>query len=125
MKLSDKKINDVWKSGYCRATVDHAAQTDNSATGSRRRIAFLTAHVDKCSDCGFAALLKAMEAEVAERIGSRAVAGFFRGENTVAAPGYRSNMVRDAIEELRRAGHVTPEFKGWMKRVSARGNYPD
>lgn len=123
-RLTRAKLTDIWQAGFCRLTVEYARkQTDDSMEGSEKRIVWLTQHREECDDCRFANILKEKEQEVAQRIGPRAYAGFLLGEDTTKAPGYSRDLVRQAMDELTRAGIVTPAFREWMTRAGRRKAY--
>lgn len=122
--LTPEKLTDIWKSGYCRATVEYGRLfTDDTPDGSLRRISWLRGHIPQCPDCAFAARLKAVEETLAQQIGPRAHAAFLLGRDTVEQPGYNDNLMREAIGRLAAEGHLTPAFVAWLGRVAKRGPY--
>jgi len=124
-RITRQKVNDIWKSGYCRKIVEHARKTPNTLQGSRDRTEFLQAHITDgaCQDCYFAALLKAEEAVVAEAMGPQALGAFMCGEDITKRPGYTTSLVKQAMDRLDARGLVTPEFSEWMHRAAKRKRF--
>lgn len=123
-RLTKEKVNDLWRSGYCRVTVEHARKkTDDSPEGAHKRIEFMREHIKTCEDCRFANILKNAEAEVAAMIGPQALSAFFQGQDVTQRPGYSPALVGQAMEKLAHAGVLTPEFLAWMRRAAARTKY--
>lgn len=123
-RLSHAKLNDIWRSGYCRATVEFArTQTDDSPEGSAKRVAYLTKHILDCMDCACATILKSKEEEVAKKMGPRAHAAFFQGQDITHMPGYRSTLVLEAMQDLAAHGVLTDYFRAWMARAAKRKAY--
>ena len=122
-RVPKHKLDGIWRSGYCRATVEHARKTD-AITGSAVRIAWLRTHIPQCQDCHFAAVLKAAEGQLAARIGPRAYVAFLAGtQDTTAALGYSDDLLREAITQLGRDGYLTDDFQAWMVGAAQRGPY--
>lgn len=123
-RLTKQKIDDLWHSGYCRVTVEHARKkTDDSPEGAAKRIEFLREHINVCQECRFANIMKNAEAEVAAEIGPAALSAFFKGEDVTRRPGYSPSLVGQAMERLAAQGVLTREFLDWMHRVARRGKY--
>jgi hypothetical protein len=121
MPLTKKKLDDLWRSGYCRATVEHARNTDDTQAGAEERVAFMTLHVKECEDCGHANVWKGVELRIAERLGPKAREEFFQGLGPERYPGYKRHL-RDILNE--RADELeTPEIQSWLRRITARGPY--
>lgn len=117
------KVDDIWTSGFCREAVEQARTTDDSLQGSESRVDYMRGHIEDCSDCYHARILKNAEAEVAAAMGPQAVGAFFRGENITVRPGYSKDLVRQALVRIRERGQGTPEFDEWINRVSKRKRY--
>lgn len=128
-RITRKKVDDIWTSGFCREAVEHARKTEDTLQGAEARVAFLQAHIrstenpDGCLDCYFANVLKNAEAEVASEIGPQALGAFFRGENVLERPGYSEDMVRRALDRIAAHGLMTENFKAWMERAAKRKRY--
>ena len=121
MPLTKKKLNDLWRSGYCRATVEFARHTDDNEDGVTERKAYLRKHVLGCDDCRHANRWKNVERQVAERLGPQALQEFFQGLGPERYPGYRRHLrdiVNEQADELQ-----TPEIQSWLRRITARGPY--
>lgn len=122
--LTPQKLTDIWKSGYCRQTVEHArTQTDDSPNGSLKRIEWLREHIKTCQDCFFATHLKAKEGTAAQQMGPRAHSAFLMGEDITKRPGYTPGLGQDALHALRQEGIATDAFYAWMRRAALRGKY--
>ena len=123
-RLSHAKLNDIWKSGYCRVTVEFARkQTDDSPDGSLKRVEFLRDHIQSCLDCACATILKSKEQEVAKKMGPRAHAAFLMGQDITRMPGYHATLVLEALEDLAAHGVMTDSFRAWMARAAKRKAY--
>lgn len=122
-RITRAKVDDIWRSGYCRKTVEHARKTADTLQGSQERTEFLQEHVAECQDCHFAAILKAEEAAVATEMGPQAFGAFMRGEDILRRPGYTPKLVKQAMERIAARGQMTPEFVEWMHRAAKRKRY--
>lgn len=123
-KLTKEKINDLWRSGYCRKTVEYARKhTDNSTAGAQQRIKYLSSHIAHCQDCYFANVMKNAEAQVASWMGLEAEIAFQYGEDITKRPEYDLDLLRQALRGLMIDGHITPQFMRWMERVAKRKEF--
>jgi len=121
-QLSREKLNDIWRSGYCRRVVKHAKTTK---PGERqKRIDFLNHHMVRCGDCRYAAVMKMAEHRTAERMGPAALLWFEQGRDIRVFPDFDKNM-RKTIASLHKAGLVDAEFIAWMHRVAHRRDYQE
>jgi len=68
MPLSQQKIDDVWYSGFCVVTCEHAAGTEFDDGGREIREAFMREHVKTCPICRCALRWKNIELAVAQRM---------------------------------------------------------
>jgi len=121
MSLTKKKLNDLWRSGYCREMVEHARNTNDTPEDSSKRIAYLREHIPTCADCRHANRWKQVEEEIAFRLGPRALDEFFSGLGPERYPGYRRHLrdiVNEQADELK-----TPEIQSWLRRITQRGPY--
>lgn len=123
-RLSHTKLNDIWRAGYCRDTVEFArTQTDDSPDGSWKRVEYLKKHIEECRECACANILKSKEEEVAKAMGPRAHAAFFMGQDITKMPDYRPALMHAALQELAAYGIMTDDFCAWMARAAKRKAY--
>lgn len=122
-RLTRAKVDDIWRSGFCRQTVLHALTTDDSLQGSKARVEWLEEHIHECKDCYFANILKGEEAAVATEMGPQALGAFARGEDILRRPGYTPALVKKAMERIAARGQMTPEFVEWMHRAAKRKRF--
>ena len=129
MALTKEKINDIWRSGYCRQTVKQAQQTSNTPAGARERLHYLQLHItnEHCEDCDFANRLKALESVVAQRMGSKAYALFLHGGDITKTTGrdeatYEKTLVQ-VIDAAITAGIIPERMRDWMATVSERQDF--
>jgi len=124
-RLSHTKLTDIWRSGYCRVTVEFArTQTDDSLDGSLKRVEFLKEHVKNCMDCACATVLKSKEQELAKKMGPRAHAAFLMGQDVIRMPGYNAVLLREVLETLDELPSITLDhFHAWMTRAAKRKVY--
>lgn len=128
--LSNKKINDMWRSGYCMTVINHARATNDTIEGSARRMMFLTQHVESCETCRYATMAKEIEHDVARRLGPRAERLFLHGEDPRNNPKWKPAIeaaVR-AVKEGRlpaRHMHYDPDkVFAWMARTAQQRKEP-
>jgi hypothetical protein len=122
-RLTRKKLDDIWRSGFCRKMVEHAMTTEDTLQGSQARIEWLREHIPECDDCYYANLLKNEEAAVAEEMGPQALGAFMRGEDITQRPGYSPSLVKQAMDRIADQGRMTPEFVEWMHRAAKRKRF--
>ena len=127
-KLTPQKLTNIWKSGYCRVTVEYTrTETDNSLEGGMKRTEFMQVHMCTCMDCYFASQLKIKESEVAKSMGPTAHAAFFLGEDVTKMPGYTRALLSEAMNKLRhelhQKGYPLAAFNAWLARAAARKAY--
>jgi hypothetical protein len=131
MSLAKEKINDLWCSGYCAATIRFAQTTSDSAEGARQRITQLQRHIvnEHCEDCEFANKLKALESVVAQRMGPRAYALFLHGGDVMQHPelAERGQKYEDCLREVLdgaiAAGAIPVRMRDWMATVARRKDF--
>lgn len=128
--LSNRKINDMWRAGYCMKVIDHARTTENTVEGSARRMMFLTKHVETCENCRYACMAKEIEHDVAAHLGPKAERQFLYGEDPRDHPMWKPAIeaaVR-AVKEGRLAArhmHYDPEkVFAWMQRTAEQRREP-
>lgn len=122
-RITRKKLDDIWRSGFCRKMVEHARTTENTLQGSEARVEWLRNHIPECQDCEFANRLKGEEAVVAAEIGPQALGAFARGEDITKRPGYSPALVKKAMDRLAQRGLVTPAFTAWIHRAAKRKRF--
>ncbi|MHC4621183.1 MAG: hypothetical protein ACYTEQ_25835 [Planctomycetota bacterium] len=115
--LTNAKVNDIWRSGFCNETVEHARLT--TADDAQARINFLRAHVKTCKDCYNANIMKAVEHEVAKTIGPHAEQLFCSGGDIATLPGFQ-DAFKLRLDELMQSGIVGEDYVAWMARVATR-----
>jgi hypothetical protein len=52
--LPNEKVNQVWRSGFCKEIVVFVAQTEDSPEGSKQRVVYPERHIRSSRDCRFA-----------------------------------------------------------------------
>jgi hypothetical protein len=63
--MSDRKINDLWMSGYCKDTVQTMNTIGTSHSRLAARMQYMKRHVVECERCAMANLAKGVEHDVA------------------------------------------------------------
>jgi hypothetical protein len=127
--LSREKLSDIFRAGYCIATVRFAQNTDDNPAGARQRLHYLQLHItnEHCEDCDFANRLKALEAVVAQRMGAKAYALFLHGGDITKVTGrdettYEKTLVQ-VIDAAITAGIIPERMRNWMATVSERQDF--
>lgn len=115
--LTDAKVNDIWRAGFCEETVEHARLTE--ASDSALRIRFLTEHVKTCKNCRNANILKTIEHETAKSIGPDAEAHFAQGGDITVFDAFKS-VFQQHLESIVKSGVVNPEFFAWIRSIATR-----
>jgi len=113
-------IDQMWYSGYCNATVEHAAGTQ-LAGGSPQRIAWMDQHLPSCLECQYANHLKNGEAQIAQDIGF--FDEFMRGGDVTTQPNFGAKMAKYLTDQMQ-AGVISPEMFAWMGTVQDRHGKP-
>lgn len=122
--LTDQKLNDMWRAGYCRKTVAFAQTTTDCPTDSRKRLEYLRTHSIACMDCFLANQLKLIEAQTAEAMGPTAALNFIKGGNITKLPHFREHFDR-IFNHAKKTDPVwsTPYAQDWIMRMAQRGPY--
>lgn len=125
MPLTKSKLTDMWKAGYCRDTVEHAATTDDSPRGSTERVEWLQEHVPGCAECEFANRLKMAEWRVAKKMGPRSEAEFIMGHDITKLPSYDSSLLEEELKliMLQLEPERGADFLEWMSESAQRGRW--
>ena len=126
-KLSKERLNEVWRSGYCRATVRFAATTDDDAIGKHQREEFMKVHLggvggQVCADCAYANHLKLIEAGVAYKLGREQYEAFLRGKNITTHPRF-AQVFAEMMEKAIESGGVDEKMAEWMSTRSKRPDF--
>jgi len=115
--LTNDKINDIWRAGFCAVLVEHARLTE--VHESKARIDFLRKHVKTCVHCYNANILKAVEHEVARTLGPEAAQVFNNGGDISTQEGF-SEVLHARLDELMESGAVDEDFVKWMASIALR-----
>lgn len=123
--LTDQKLNDMWRAGYCRKTVEFARTTTDCPDDARKRLEYLRVHVIACLECYLANEMKQIEAQTAELMGPVATMNFIRGGNITRLPGFQHHFGR-VFDAAKKKDPVwaTQYAQEWMARSATRGPYP-
>jgi hypothetical protein len=124
------KLDDIWRSGFCRQAVEHAKRTTPDSAGSQARVAYLKAHIEDCVDCQCANILKNIESEVAAAMGAGFHTLFIKGGDITDFAEFRplfEKIFRQHCESGSiRNGPVDVEaYMYWLQRMASRGPYPE
>jgi hypothetical protein len=128
--LSNRKINDMWRSGFCLKVIDHARTTSDTVEGAARRMMFLQQHLINCENCRLATMWKDIEASVSERMGPQALRSFYNGEDITELAGFKvalHAMVDKVMQGQARARdlHFDPDkLTPWLRRITAQRREP-
>lgn len=133
------KIDDIWRSGYCRETVEHAKTTTPDAAGARERTAYLSQHIGMrynadtdavelsdggCFECLCANVLKNIEGEVAAAMGPGFFTLFAKGGDVSTFSEFRPVFERIMGAHFTEGKLLTIEgFMNWLTRAAGRGPY--
>lgn len=115
--LTNAKINDIWHSGFCDETIEHARLTTEA--DSQARIDFLRIHLKTCADCRNANIMKTVEHETAKLIGPEAEKAFLAGQDVTQLDGFQGAF-HQTITSLIKSGVVDHSYFHWMHRVAGR-----
>ncbi|MAG64669.1 MAG: hypothetical protein CMK74_02175 [Pseudomonadales bacterium] len=118
MPLSKKKMQDMWRGGFCKEVILLCRDTPNNPGGAAQRVHLLSEHIQQagCVDCGNATYLKNVEFEIAEKMGPDAVQLFFNGGDVTKLPGYTENICASVLK-----GHERfDSLHSWLAEVVAR-----
>jgi hypothetical protein len=126
-KLSKDRLNEIWRSGYCRQTVRFAATTEDTAEGKRQREGFMKVHMggvggQVCADCAYANRLKLIEAGVAYKLGPETYQRFVRGDNITTHPQF-ARVFAEMMDKAIEGGGVDEKMAEWMSTRSKRPNH--
>lgn len=126
MKLTQETLKQMWLSGFCLQTCNFSANTEDSGSGSTKRVAHLQRHIKECSDCNFASRMKVKEMDVAEKIGPDALVASMMGGDVTKHHGFNPDMMDSAMEEvfagLKADGLCDADFKAWFANTMERHN---
>lgn len=122
--LTDKKLTDMWRAGFCRATVEFARTTTDSPTDARKRLRYLEGHIVECMDCFLANKMKIIEYQTAEAMGPTAALAYIRGGNITRLPNFHQHFDR-IFNAAKKHDPIwsTPYAQEWITRSAARGPY--
>lgn len=122
--LTDQKLTDIWRAGFCRKTVEFARTTTDSPTDAKRRLEYLRTHVVACMDCFLANAMKMIELRTAEAMGPTAALHYVRGGNITRLPNFRETFAR-IFEDAKKNDPLwsTPQAQAWITRMAQRGPY--
>ena len=130
MTLSKYKINDIWRSGYCQKTVEHAKNTAPGPAGSYERVAYLSEHAPGCLDCRCADILKQIESEAAAAMGAGFHELFRHGGDVADFPAFRP-LFEKIFRQHCESGSIKDgpvdvgTYMRWLYKISQRGPYPE
>ena len=124
LPITPQKLNDMWRAGYCRTTVEFARTTTDSPTDAKRRLEYLEQHVKECKECCFANALKGVEYQVAQAIGPEAEMLYIRGGDITKLPAFQQHFPHIFSDACRFDPILSqPEFKAWLLEKGKRGDY--
>lgn len=113
MALSKNKLNEMYWTGYCDATIARASVTEEGARGANSRQVWMESHIPICEQCKLANIVKALEYEAAARMGPQAMMLFQTGGDVRHLPGFRKAL--DATMQIAMAqGIVDSGIYDWM-----------
>jgi hypothetical protein len=118
--LSDSRINQIWRAGYCIDLVLWSRRPE--ASEERNRLAYLADHQQSCRDCNFANILKGLELETAEAMGPKAKMDFHLGNDISTRDDFHGQFKR-TMEAAISSGRITPLMLAWMSQVARRRDY--
>lgn len=126
MLLARDRLNEIWRSGYCRETVRFAATTEDTAEGKRKRETFMMRHLagiggQVCADCAYAQRLKLIEAGVAFKLGPESYQSFMQGGNVTTHPEF-ARVFAEMMEKAISAGGIDEKMAEWMNLRARRTN---
>lgn len=111
----------MWYAGYCDATVRFCSETDLSADGSRKRLAWMERHTPLCHDCTYANFMKNQEAAIAEELGC--FEEFVNGGDVSQQPGFRERLAA-RLDAKVASKMLRGTFRAWLDRVGQRRGKP-
>lgn len=118
--MNDDRINQIWRAGYCIDLVRWSMRPE--ADSEETRLAHLREHSRGCRECYFANILKGLEKDTAEAMGSEAKMAWLMGRDVSQMPHFQPSF-RRIMDQAIAEGKISPIMMAWMGRVAMRRDF--
>lgn len=119
MPQTKNKLNEMYWTGYCDATINNAAGTSQDGHGRDLRMRWAQQHFNYCDQCKMANIVKALEYECAASMGPDAQQLFQNGGDVRGLPGFKPAL-RSTMESAIERGLCPPSVYRWMTETATR-----
>ena len=114
-------LDEMWYSGYGNETLEFSQGTALNSAGAAARIEWLHKHIPTCRGCGFASILKSIEADVARELGR--FEEFQHGADITGHPN-SSEKIKQHLAAAIQAGTIDAAIIVWVRKMVKRQGRP-